>query len=58
MFYLFASNALFTAGFTFLYEKFKSDSINFIPPKANGAVTPLAFTFAFLALNPDYAIFK
>jgi hypothetical protein len=58
MFYLFSSNALFTYGITYFYEKNKPGPSKMITPKVHGGVTPLAFLFSFLALRPSHNLFK
>ncbi len=56
MFYLFASNAIVTYAITILYEKNKQDSLNFVIPKNNGAVTSLGYIGCFLAFKPQALI--
>ena len=56
MFYLFASNAIITGALTYLIELNKDSPVPMITPKANGAVTPLAFMSAFLAFKPKYNV--
>jgi len=50
---LFASNALVTCAVTFWYERSKSPMVT---PKTHGAVTPLAFMSAAMAIAPGYCL--
>jgi hypothetical protein len=57
-FILFVSNSLISTAVTFIYEKYNAtNKYNLLVPKCNGAVTPLAFSWAFLGLRPSYNLF-
>jgi len=55
---LFLTNSLLTTAATFYFGKDDTRRVNLLTPKANGAVTPLAFMSAFLMLNPTHYMFK
>ena len=55
---LFVSNSLISTAVTYAYEKYQANNkYNLLIPKCNGAVTPLAFSWAYLGLRPSHNLF-